>query len=370
VSESMSLNSDPLQDLRTIVGDEPSDEDLRALLRGHSVEAAANRFFDVGAGRAPSQSAAAERGTPSPPPGSKRQKIAVRVPTASSALSSGLSVASIPTAVPTKPLAERMRPTRLADLFGQSDALDAVLRSAVDADQLPSLILWGPPGCGKTSFASCVAATTKRVFRSLSAAKSGVADLREELTRAANALRLRGSSTILFVDELHRWSKAQQDALLMDVEKGTVVLIGATTENPSFTINNAILSRCRLVVFQKVDTASLSRALDRALASDVLLRGCELSDSARHALIAAADGDVRVALNTLELAAKSNPSPTPTRTRTPTRTPTQTNPNPNPSPNPNPNPNLTITQTLTPNPNLTLNLTRIQTLTLTLTLKP
>jgi hypothetical protein len=325
----MSLNSDPLQDLRTIVGDEPSDEDLRALLRGHSVEAAANRFFDVGAGRAPSQTGA-ERGTPSPPPGTKRQKIAARVPSASSALISGGSVplASIPTAVPTKPLAERMRPTRLADLFGQGDALDAVLRSAVDADQLPSLILWGPPGCGKTSFASCVAATTKRVFRSMSAAKSGVADLREELTRATNALRLRGSSTILFVDELHRWSKAQQDALLMDVEKGTVVLIGATTENPSFTINNAILSRCRLVVFQKVDTASLSRALDRALASDVLLRGCELSDSARSALIAAADGDVRVALNTLEMAAKSNPHPHP-----------KPNPNPNPNPNLNPNPN-------------------------------
>ena len=196
-----------------------------------------------------------------------------------------------------------MRPTHVDELFGQGDALDAVLRGALNADRLPSLILWGPPGCGKTSFASCVASSTRRLFRTLSAAKSGVAELRDELTRAANAARLRGASTILFVDELHRWSKAQQDALLLDVEKGHVTLIGATTENPSFTINNAILSRCRLVVFSKVAADALSAVVDRALASDAALRGCALTADARRALLAAADGDARVALNTLELAA-------------------------------------------------------------------
>lgn len=217
---------------------------------------------------------------------------------------SGGSSAALPAATPSsKPLAERMRPSRVADLFGQGEALDAVLKGALAADQLPSLILWGPPGCGKTSFASCVAGSTRRLFRTLSAAKSGVAELRDELSRAANAARLRSAGTILFVDELHRWSKAQQDALLADVEKGTITLIGATTENPSFTINNAILSRCRLVVFQKVAPAALNGVLDRALSSDAALRGCTLAEPARKALVAAADGDVRVALNTLELAA-------------------------------------------------------------------
>ena len=130
-----------------------------------------------------------------------------------------------------------------------------------------------------------------------------VARLREELVRAANASRLRGVGTILFVDELHRWSKAQQDAVLLDCEKGVVTLIGATTENPSFSINNAILSRCRLVIFSKVADDALSAVIDRALASDPTLRGAELTASARRALISSADGDARVALNVLELAA-------------------------------------------------------------------
>ena len=114
-----------------------------------------------------------------------------------------------------------------------------------------------------------MAASTRRLFRSLSAAKSGVSELREELSRAANASRLRGVGTILFVDELHRWSKAQQDALLLDCEKGTITLVGATTENPSFAINNAILSRCRLVVFSKVTV--MVRVLKHTLAAAVVV---------------------------------------------------------------------------------------------------
>ena len=128
-----------------------------------------------------------------------------------------------------------MRPKLLQELLGQEDALVG-LQQALLEDRLPSLILWGPPGCGKTSFAHCVAQATQRPFRSLSAAKAGVAELRQELSRAAGALRLQRKATILFVDELHRWSKAQQDALLMDCERGIITLIGATTENPSFAL--------------------------------------------------------------------------------------------------------------------------------------
>ncbi|CAE7905325.1 Wrnip1 [Symbiodinium necroappetens] len=203
----------------------------------------------------------------------------------------------------TTPLAERMRPKGIQELLGQEDALGSVLRQAVREDHLPSLILWGPPGCGKTSFAHCVAAGTKRAFRSLSAAKAGVAELREELNRAAGTLKLRKLGTILFVDEFHRWSKAQQDALLLDCEKGIITLIAATTENPSFSINNAILSRCRLVVFGKLSPEAVGHVIDRAIREDVVLGGTTLTGDARQLLATAADGDARVALNSLELAA-------------------------------------------------------------------
>ena len=276
--------------LRAIVGVEPTDDVLRLLLRDHSVEAAANRFFDGGA-------------LPASTSGSKRPGQPSSDASAEKRAREANTIAAGKSTSASKPLAERMRPTRIDDLCGQGEALDDVLKDALAADRLPSLILWGPPGCGKTSFASCVAGATTRLFRTLSAAKAGVADLREELSRAANAAKLRGARTILFVDEIHRWSKAQQDALLLDVEKGTITLIGATTENPSFTINNAILSRCRLVVFRKVPNEALSGVLDRALGSDPALQGCDLLPDARAALLASADGDARVALNTLELAA-------------------------------------------------------------------
>ena len=255
-----------LASLRSVLGDGPSDQDLIALLSRaqYSVATAVNLFYEP-----PPATPAATNKRPAPaashpakqlrlasrdygsekkpsipqgaqPPDEHTQPAAVQQ--AATAPAEGIRPAAVLRGA--KPLAERMRPSTLEDLVGQSDALDRVIRQAVAADRLPSLILWGPPGCGKTSFAACVARSTRQIFRSISAARVGVSELRDELARAANAQRLRGDRTILFVDEVHRWSKAQQDALLHDCEKGTVTLIGATTENPSFSLNNAILSRC------------------------------------------------------------------------------------------------------------------------------
>lgn len=307
----MSQFREQLAALRSIVGDEHEEQTLHALLASvdGNLERAINRFYDpaplVGGKRAaaPSDSSAAKQprifGQSSSQGGSAPSQQ-------SDAASSSSGSAPAPTRQANssrKPLAERMRPAHIDRLLGQDEALAGVLRQALAMDRLPSLVLWGPPGCGKTSFAACVAAATKRLFRSLSAAKVGVAELRDELSRAANAFRLRGLSTILFVDELHRWSKAQQDSLLLDCEKGTVTLIGATTENPSFSLNNAILSRCRLVVFSKLGADAVGGVLERAMAADTALASLSLDPAAARALVAAADGDARVALNALELAA-------------------------------------------------------------------
>ena len=142
------------------------------------------------------------------------------------------------------PLAERMRPQSLSDLVGQDDAL-ATLAPLVANDRLPSLVLWGPPGCGKTSFAAVVERETGCLFKRISAVTCGVQKVREVVDAAAGALRLASRRTILFVDEIHRFNKGQQDAFLPHVENGTITLLGATTENPSFSLNSALLSRCR-----------------------------------------------------------------------------------------------------------------------------
>ncbi len=206
------------------------------------------------------------------------------------------------------PLADRLRPETLDAFFGQ-DALvgpGRFLRRAIEEDRLPSLILWGPPGTGKTTLARIVARATGRRFVALSAVQSGVADIKKVLAEARDALRYQERGTILFIDEIHRFNKAQQDALLHGVEDGTLTLIGATTENPSLEVNGALLSRAQVQVLKPLDAEALGRVLDRALADaehGLGGRGLSLTAAGREALIALGAGDARAALNFLELAA-------------------------------------------------------------------
>ena len=155
---------------------------------------------------------------------------------------------------PTRPLADRLRPRALDDVVGQDHLLapDAPLGRMVEAGRLSSIILWGPPGCGKTTIARLLAARTGLIFEQISATFSGVADLRKVFTTAARRHEL-GQGTLLFVDEIHRFNRAQQDSFLPYVEDGTVVLVGATTENPSFELNGALLSRCQVLVLRRLD---------------------------------------------------------------------------------------------------------------------
>jgi putative ATPase len=198
-----------------------------------------------------------------------------------------------------RPLADRLRPRTLEDVVGQEHLLapDAPLGRMVEQGRLVSAVLWGPPGCGKTTIARLLAQRTELVFEPLSATFSGVADLRK-VFEAARRRREIGRGTLLFVDEIHRFNRAQQDSFLPYVEDGTVVLVGATTENPSFELNGALLSRCRVFVLQRLDTA----ALDTLIARAEQLTGHELplDDEARRSLIAMADGDGRFLLNMAE----------------------------------------------------------------------
>ncbi len=209
---------------------------------------------------------------------------------------------------PDAPLADRVRPRTLDEVLGQDEVLGPgkPLRRAIEQDQLRSLILWGPPGSGKTTLAFVIRRLTRAHFESMSAVLSGVKELREVLKAAEERRRREGRRTIVFIDEIHRFNKAQQDALLAHVESGDIVLIGATTENPSFEVISALLSRSRVVVLKPLGEADLVAVLRKAL-SDVE-RGLgslpsDVTDDALAFLARAADGDARTALNVLELAA-------------------------------------------------------------------
>jgi putative ATPase len=205
------------------------------------------------------------------------------------------------------PLAARMRPRTLDEILGQDHLLapGRALRQALEADRVPSMVLWGPPGSGKTTLAQVIAHLTRSHFMAISAVTAGVAELRKSVDEA-RAQVAAGRRTILFVDEVHRWNKAQQDAVLPHVESGTVTMIGATTENPSFEVNSALLSRVRVFVLRALSDDDVERIVRRALEDTergLGGRGLSIADQAVRHLVERANGDARVALNVLELAA-------------------------------------------------------------------
>ncbi len=207
-----------------------------------------------------------------------------------------------------RPLADRMRPESLEDFYGQVQLLSSgkPLQQAIEHGRAHSMIFWGPPGTGKTTLARMVANATESHFIGLSAVMAGVKDIRAAVAQAKEQRELRGVATVLFLDEVHRFNKSQQDAFLPFVENGTLTFIGATTENPSFELNNALLSRARVYVLKALDENALSDILSRALSDNergLGALGLDIDDAASKLIVMAADGDARRALNLLELAA-------------------------------------------------------------------
>jgi putative ATPase len=200
---------------------------------------------------------------------------------------------------PDAPLADRMRPQTLDEVYGQGHLLEPgkPLRTAIERDQVPSMILWGPPGVGKTTLARIIARMTKSEFIPFSAVLSGIKEIKEIMASAEKARRM-GRKTILFVDEIHRFNKAQQDAFLPHVERGNVTLIGATTENPSFEVISALLSRCRVFVLNALTDEDVVTLLRRAVEREKF----NVDEESLHAIATVANGDARTALNVLDLA--------------------------------------------------------------------
>lgn len=202
-----------------------------------------------------------------------------------------------------EPLAERLRPRTLDDYIGQQHLVGqgAVLRKMIDAGRISSFILWGPPGVGKTTLAQIIAHRLETPFYTLSAVTSGVKDVRDVIERAQKGRFFNEASPILFIDEIHRFSKSQQDSLLGAVEKGVVTLIGATTENPSFEVIRPLLSRCQLYVLKSLEKDDLLQLLDRAITKDVYLKELDITLQETDALLRFSGGDARKLLNILEL---------------------------------------------------------------------
>ncbi|MFM7710799.1 MAG: replication-associated recombination protein A, partial [Ferruginibacter sp.] len=203
------------------------------------------------------------------------------------------------------PLAERMRPMTLDDVQGQAHLTgsDSIIRTALGSGKLPSMILWGPPGVGKTTLAGILANELRLPFFQLSAISSGVKDIREVIEHATHQ-----SGSILFIDEIHRFNKSQQDALLGAVEKGIITLIGATTENPSFEVNSALLSRCQVFILKPLEAAELITLMHRALEQDSTLAAQQITLAETEALIRLSGGDARKLLNLLELVCAHTPA--------------------------------------------------------------
>ena len=210
------------------------------------------------------------------------------------------------------PLADRMRPLKLDDFMGQEHIAgrDKVLRQIIKNDKLYSMIFWGPPGSGKTTIARIIAVNTKSKFVSFSAVIAGIKQIKDVMELAAYEIRQNNLKTILFVDEIHRFNKAQQDAFLPFVENGTIILIGATTENPSFEVNSALLSRCKVFIFNKLSEENIFELLNKALIDKTNGLGnynLKIEDAALRFIAQFADGDARIAYNIIELVNNSLP---------------------------------------------------------------
>ncbi len=205
-----------------------------------------------------------------------------------------------------EPLASRMRPKSLSEFVGQEHLLGEgkILNRLISNDQIPSMIFYGPPGVGKTTLASIIAEKTKSHFIVFSAVKSGIKEIKSVMEEAEEN-QIFGSKTIVFVDEIHRFNKAQQDAFLPYVEKGSIILIGATTENPSFEVNNALLSRAKVFMLKQLDKEDIINLLKRAINEDVVLKEqhIKISDELLETIAVYANGDARLALSTLEMCA-------------------------------------------------------------------